>query len=165
MTLSKKVIYAAGFVSLLGLAMPSLAKADPRGWARDWPRPGVRYENSALAELRRDQSELRRDQLELARDRADLERLYRSGASQQQIIRKRQEIRNDLKEVAQDHREISESLEALSWDRRRAYGQEAGWAGRDRWGRFGNNGWGWGGAYGRDRWSREDFRNGRFGRD
>ena len=68
----------------------------------------------------------------------------RSGASRQQILRKREEIRDDLRELAQDHREISESLESLSTHRDRGFGRDTNVWQRDRWGRYDNTGWGWG---------------------
>lgn len=169
MTITAKALFAAGIVSLLGIATPKIANAHDRDrqydryrssvraensrwrelprnradWGRDWQRPVARTDNSSLSELQRDRVELRRDQAELARDREDLQRLYRSGASRQAIDRKRQEIRDDLRELAQDHREVSESLENLNrgWDR--GFDWDRYGSSSDRRGRYENTGWGW----------------------
>jgi septal ring factor EnvC (AmiA/AmiB activator) len=151
MTKTTKALFAAGIVSLLAFAVPNSANADGRSRQRDWNRTSARAESFRMSELQRDRAELRRDQAELERDRAELQRLYRSGASQREINRKRQEIRDGLREVAQDHREISESLEALTRRQDRGFGRESISSSRDRWGRYDNNGWGWG----RDR--RDDY--------
>ena len=100
-----------------------------------------------MGEYQRDRAELRRDQVELERDREELQRLIRSGASRDQIIRKRQEIRDDLREIAQDHREVSDSLDSLTRTSDR---------GLDRRGSYDNNGWG---RYDRSRsgWSLSDI--------
>lgn len=193
MTITTKALFAAGIVSLLGFATANVANAHDRDrrrdwyrtsagadnsrrvefprdradWRRDWQRSAARNENSSVGELRRDQVELRRDLAELERDRADLQRLNRSGASWQAIDRKRQEIRDDLKELAQDHREIGDSLEALSNNQNRGLGRERINSTQDRWGRYDNNGWGWG----RDRrndpvgWGLSDLFGWRVGRD
>jgi septal ring factor EnvC (AmiA/AmiB activator) len=161
MTITTKALFAAGIVSLLGLAIPNSANAHERDRQRDWYRTSSRGENSRMSELQRDRAELRRSQAELERDREELQRLYRSGASRQQIARKRQEIRDDLRELAEDHREVSESLESLTRDQDRGYGRDTIASPRDRWGRYDNNGWGWGrqGRYDRDRagWGLNDL--------
>jgi len=167
MTITAKALFAAGIVSLLGFAVPNPANADGRGRQRDWHRTSARAESYRMSELQRDRAELRRDQAELARDRAELQRLYRSGASRREIDRKRQEIRDGLREVAQDHREISESLEALSRRQDRGLGRESIGSSRDRWGRYDNNGWGWGRDRRDDRvnWGLDDLFGWRFDRD
>ena len=167
MTITTKALIAAGVVSLLGFAMSNPANAHESNRQRDWYRTSARAESSRMSELRRDRAELRRDQAELERDRAELQRLYRSGAGRQEINRKRQEVRDGLREVAQDHREISESLEALNRSQERGYGRDSIVSQRDRWGRYDNNGSGWG----RDRrgepanWGLGDLFGWRFGRD
>ena len=149
MTMTRKALLAAGFVSLLGVAMPNVASAHDRDRQRDWYRSSARADSSRMSEFQRDRAELRRDQAELERDREDLQRLYRSGASREQIARKRQEIRDDLREIAQDHREVSDSLDSLTRTNDR---------GLDRSGRYDNNGWG-SGRYdrGRSGWSLSDI--------
>ena len=142
MTITTKALFAAGIVSLLGLATPISASAHDRDRQRDWYRSSARSENSRMSEFQRDRAELRRDQAELERDREDLQRLYRSGASRQQIVRKRQEIRDDLREIAQDHREVSDSLETLTRDQDRWIGRDGNGYSRDRSGRYDNSGWG-----------------------
>lgn len=143
MTITTKALFAAGIVSLLGIATPKTANAHDRDRQYDRYRTSARAESSRMSELQRDRAELRRDQAELARDREDLQRLYRLGASRQAIDRKRQEIRDDLRELAQDHREVSESLENLNrgWDR--GFDWDRYGSSSDRRGRYENTGWGW----------------------
>ena len=152
MTLTRKVLLAAGVLSLLGFATPNSAQADWRDRERNSYRNSARSETSRMSEFQRDRAELRRDQAELARDREDLQRLYRSGASRQEIARKRQEIRDDLRELAEDHREVSESLESLTRSQDRGWARDRIGSSRDRSGRYDNTGWGWGGdrRYDRD---------------
>jgi hypothetical protein len=121
-------LLAAGVVSLVSFVSPDSARADWRDRGRQ------------DHEIRR---ELRRDRAELERDREDLSRLYRNGASQREIYRKKAEIRQDM-------REIAEGRERLSGD---YYGYNRS---DNSWWNWGN-GWGWGNRD-RDRW-RSDYRN------
>jgi hypothetical protein len=106
---------------------PSFAEANHYGRYDNYRR-----DNGRWSEVRRDRRELWRDQAELARDREDLRRLYQRGASRAAIVRKKEEIRDDL-------REVRESSTDLRGDRR--YGYDSGYDRGDRgW-------WGWGNGW------------------
>lgn len=152
-TKTSMALLAAGIVSLLALGNPNLANADWRSRQKKLDHAAARAQQGARAELYRDRAELRRDYAELERDRADLRRLYRRGASRDEIVRKRGEIRQDLGEIAQDRREIRDDLGELRRDRNQygfGWGND-GWN-RGRW-RWNDNGW-WG--RGNDRWNSHD---------
>ena len=129
------LIAAATFFSAV-VSIPA-AYADPYGrydrwnnYDRSWDR------RSDWGELRRERAELQRDLAELERDRADLRRMYRYGASQAAIDRKKEEIRRDLREVRESQREIREEYADVRQDRYNS----GGWYNRP-WGGWGNGWW------------------------
>jgi hypothetical protein len=152
-------LLATGIVSLLALGSPNRADADWRSRQKKLDQAAARrHQSGHTTELRKDRAELRRDQAELERDRDELRRLYRSGASRDEITRKKGEIRQDLAEIDQGRQEIRDDLRQLERSQDR-YGN-SGW-GNDGW--FGN----WGGSNrsdsgwwgrGNDRWSRDNNR-------
>ena len=136
---------AAGLISLLAFANPSVADANARNRAKKLDR------------------ELRKDHAELQRDRADLSRLYRHGASRSEIERKRAEIRDDLREIYQDRRQIDGNSFDYRYDRYRygnGYGNDGWYGNRGRWDRNDNGWWNWGNNR-RDNWDRRvwDYRH------
>lgn len=156
-TKSTIALMAAGIVSLLILSNPNFANADWRSRQKKLDKEAARAAayngRGAWGELHKDRAELRRDQAELERDRMDLRRLYRSGASREEIIRKRREIAGDLNEIGQDRREIREDLDGLGRYRGR---NGNGW---------GNDGWGWERWGNRDRWNYDGRLGQSYGRD
>jgi hypothetical protein len=131
-------LIAGAIFSAAALTVPLPAEADDYGrygrWSsndRSWDR---RHDWGGL---RRERAELQRDLAELERDRADLRRMYRYGASQAAIDRKKEEIRRDLREVRESQREIREEYSDLRQDR---YGS-GGWYNSPWWGW--GNGWGY----------------------
>jgi len=140
---------AAGLISLLAFANPSVADANARN-------RGKKLDQAAHRELRKDHAELQRD-------RADLSRLYRHGASRSEIDRKRAEIRDDLREIGQDRRQIYGNYGDNRYDRSRygnGYGNYGWYGNRGRWDGNDNGWWNWGNNR-RDNWDRRvwDYRH------
>jgi hypothetical protein len=140
---------AAGFVSMLAFANPSVADANARNRTKKLDQTAHR--------------ELRKDHAELQRDRADLSRLYRSGASRSDIDRKRAEIRDDLREIGQDRRSLSSDYGDYRYDPYRngnGYGNYGWYGNRGRWDQNDNGWWNWGNNR-RDNWNRRvwDYRH------
>jgi hypothetical protein len=128
---------AAGLLSLLAFANPSVADANARNRAKKLD------------------SELRKDHAELQRDRADLSRLYRRGASRSEVDRKRAEIRDDLREIGQDRRDLFGNYGDNGYDRYRYGNGDNGWWGNG--GRWNRNDYGWW-NWGNRRWDDRDRR-------
>lgn len=135
-TASSKILVAAGLASLAAFSIPSLADANARNRQK-------KLDQAARQELHKDSSELQHD-------RQDLSRLYRSGASRDQINQKRGEIRGDLQEISQDRRQLGR-YDGYRGDRygNGNYGRydNQGW-----WNRNNNGRWNWGRVSERDRW-------------
>jgi len=153
-------LLATGIVSVLAFGSPGLANADARSRQKKLDHATARAHQGAWGELHKDRAELRRDHAELEQDRADLQRLRRRGASRDEIVRKRAEIRQDLGEIVQDRREIRDDYGVLGRNRDR-YGSDNS---NDRWngnqGGWNRNDNGWWGR-GNDRSTSQ----GRWGRD
>jgi hypothetical protein len=122
---------AAGLISLLAFANPSVADANARNRAKKLDQATHR--------------ELRKDHEELQRDRADLSRLYRRGGSRSEIDRKRAEIRDDLREIAQDRRDGFGNYNGDRYDRYRSGNRDndGWWGNRGRWNRNDYGWWNW----------------------
>jgi hypothetical protein len=135
-------LLAAGIVSLLAFGVPNSADANSRNRQK-------KLDESARHELKKDHNELERD-------RRDLSRLYRNGASRDDIYRKRTEIRDDLREIAQDRQQLGRS-DGYRDDRYR-YGNFDRYDNSGRRNRSDNGWWNWGRVSDRDRW-RTDYRH------
>ncbi|HLN83436.1 MAG TPA: hypothetical protein VK355_07460 [Candidatus Binatia bacterium] len=135
-------LLAAGIVSLLAFGVPNIADANSRNRQK-------KLDESARHELKKDHNELERD-------RRDLSRLYRNGASRDDIYRKRTEIRDDLREIAQDRQQLGRS-DGYRDDRYR-YGNFDRYDNSGRRNRSDNGWWNWGRVSDRDRW-RTDYRH------
>jgi hypothetical protein len=131
-------LLAAGIVSLLAFGVPNIADANSRNRQK-------KLDQSARHELKKDHNELERD-------RRDLSRLYRNGASRDDIYRKRTEIRDDLREIAQDRQQLGYR------DDRYRYGNFDRYDNSGRRNRSDNGWWNWGRVSDRDRW-RTDYRH------
>ena len=134
-------LLAAGIVSLLAFGVPNIADANSRNRQK-------KLDESARLELKKDHNELERD-------RRDLSRLYRNGASRDDIYRKRTEIRDDLREIAQDRQQLGR-YDGYRDDRYR-YGNFGRYDNYGRRNRSDNGWWNWGRLSDRDRW-RTDYR-------
>lgn len=129
-------LLAAGIVSLLAFAVPNNADANSRNRQK-------KLDQAAWRELRKDHNELERD-------RRDLWRLYRHGASRDDIYRKRAEIRDDLREIAEDRRQLGR-YDGYRGERYR-YGNYERYDNSGWWNRGDNGWWNWGRVSDRDRW-------------
>ena len=131
-------LLAAGIVSLLAFGTPNVADANSHNRQK-------KLDEAARRELKKDHNELERD-------RRDLSRLYRNGASRDDIYRKRTEIRDDLREIAQDRQQLGYR------DDRYRYGNFDRYDNSGRRNRSDNGWWNWGRVSDRDRW-RTDYRH------
>jgi hypothetical protein len=133
-------LLAAGIVSVVAFGTPHMADANSRNRQK-------KVDEAARRELKNDRNELERD-------RRDLSRLYRNGASRDDIYRKRAEIRDDLREIGQDRRQLGR-YDGYRGDRYRYSNYDRydnpGW-----WNRGNDGRWNWGQLSDRDR-SRWDY--------
>ena len=133
---ASKILIAAGLVSVAAFSIPSLADANARNRQK-------KLDQAARHELKKDSSELQRD-------RQDLSRLYRGGASRNQIDQKRAEIRGDLQEISQDRHQLGR-YDAYQGNRY-GYGNYGRYDNRGWWNRNNNGQWNWGRVSERGRW-------------
>lgn len=133
----KNIIIGVGAGMISILALTNQASADTRRFDNPrYNRPAHQEIRSDRRELFKDRSELRGHLRELHKDRAELRRDIRRGASPQETVRGRAEVRQGLREVWQDRREIRQDhgelrrdLNKSGWNRYPNYSGRYGYVG------------------------------------